>query len=219
MTFDPGTQAWISSRRVKSVSAHYFSRFQVGFHLRCLLFLTESPLKLPKITKLPSSAEQWGDWRQRRNQRRLFLRATGWKSDLTVKGRGAAAAIKTDERWLRLSLAAPVYDMEIIWFGLSRRVLEYRPARLSGQTQYGSIRSCASHPRNEPDCAAFVFANSSYPYQGARSRSSPVCRLAPQKLFNPPAQRLERWVLGQRVCVMVSHPGGAVALMRAECAV
>lgn len=59
---------------------------------------------------------------------------------------------------------------------------------LSGQTQCGSIRSRVSYFSNESDWAAIVFANSSYPYQGARSQSSPLCRLAPQKLFNPPAE-------------------------------
>lgn len=107
--------------------------------------------------------------------------------------------------------------MEIIWFGLSRRVLEYRPARLSGQTQYGSIRSCASHPRNESDCAAFVFANSSYPYQGARSRSSPVCRLAPQKLFNPPADRKREAAFGE-VSARSARLRDGVTSRRSRCA-
>lgn len=78
--------------------------------------------------------------------------------------------------------------MEIIWFGLSCRVIQSSVMCLSGQTQCSSIRSRVSYFSNESDWAAIVFANSSYPYQGARSQSSPLCRLAPQKLFNPPAE-------------------------------
>lgn len=87
--------------------------------------------------------------------------------------------------------------MEIIWFGLSCRVIQYSVMCLSGQTQSSSIRSRVSYFSNESDWAAIVFANSSYPYQGARSQSSPLCRLAPQKLFNPPAENKYIKVFGE----------------------